>query len=139
MATKDLYHNVAIATLLGMSSVSADKSSNILDSAGIRSIVLQVVGTASGIGEGEKISFVVKHGDNKTSMSNVSEDDLLGSLEDVEANGDFIRTCGYCGSKRYVQVFIDITGTLSATMGVYAIVDHAYRAPVSSPTVIAIS
>lgn len=139
MATKDLYNNMNIASLLDLSEVTADTNTDILDTAGIRSVVLFVVGDASGIGGGEKIAFTVKHGDDPDDMTAVTSDDLLGAMSDVSSNGTFSRYCGYCGSKRYVQVLIDVTGTLAANVAVFAIVDHAYRAPVSPPAVISAS
>ena len=135
---RDLKNNLYIQVLLDLADTEGgDAESAILDLVGYRSAVLAVIGNAAGIGVGDKIVFSVLHGDEADDLGPIASGDLQGSFAEVTADGPICQWVGYIGGKRYIQVTATVTGTLTASfLGVYAVVDHAFKAPVGAPAVV---
>jgi hypothetical protein len=134
---KDLKNRVAVAHLLDAGAVSADTKTKYVDLAGFKSaIVLVNLGSASF--SSASIAPILQESDSTAdaSFTNVAASDMIGSFSAVsDANSDQVtQVVGYIGSKRYIRVFLDISGTLSIPASVDAVLSDAVVEPTPTPT-----
>jgi hypothetical protein len=130
---KDLHSRIAVAELIAAAVISADNTPAAVDLLGFDSaeIVLSIgVGGITFTGT-NKVEFVLTHSDDNSSYSNVTDADMLGvtgitggiikSLVAAKAAADVSRF-GYIGSKRYLKLLADFSGTHGAGTAIAACV-----------------
>jgi hypothetical protein len=119
---KDLHSSISVSALIGAATLAADNTPAAVDLQGDNSaeIVLSLgVGGITFSGS-NKIEFVLTHSDDDSTYSNVTDDDMLGvtgissgiikSLTAAHAAAT-VHRYGYKGSKRYLKLLADFSGT----------------------------
>jgi hypothetical protein len=140
-----LHDAIAAATLLEAADlVHADVASAWLDTKGYAAADLIVaIGALTGVDGSNSVLPILQESDLTTDVSatNVAAADIAGAFTAVNSTSldSTVQRVGYCGSKRYVRVKLDYTGTgISAGIcGVYAVVGFAHNEPAAAPTVTA--
>ena len=145
MATRDSYNTNKVQQVLKPLTRTGDATSDEIDMLGFESLLLVAnVGTSGDTLSGSlKIEFEVQHSD--TSGSNYAacaDSDLLnavtgtntGCFAVIDASGEdaSVYKTGYIGSKRFVKVVANVTGTHTngTPTSVTAIKGHAHVKPV---------
>ena len=140
---KDLYHLIKYVKLLAAAVYTADANSATMDLAAYRSCVLQAfIGVNGDTFSGSvKIELEVEHSDDDSVWSDCADADLLntvvgtnpGTFAVIDANGetDALYQTGYIGSKRYVRVVANFTGTHTngTIVGVSGLQGNAMKHP----------
>ncbi len=134
---KDLKSRIAVAHLLDAQTVSSDTKTKYVDLAGFGSAVVLVnIGSASF--SSANITPILQESDSTAdaSFTPVSASDMVGSFTTVsDANGDQVtQVVGYIGSKRYIRVLLDVSGSLSIPVAVDAVLSDALVEPPEPPT-----
>jgi hypothetical protein len=140
-----LHDSLASAVLLEAQDLAhTDTASAWLDTKGYAGADLIVaIGALTGVDGSNYVLPILQESDLTTdvSASNVATADIAGAFTSVNSSSldSVVQRVGYCGSKRYVRVKLDYTGTaISAGIcGVYAIVGFAHNEPAAAPTVTA--
>lgn len=122
---KDLHNNISTCMMLEGTDITADATSNLLDTKGFESAeILVVIGALTGVDGSNHFQFKLQESDSVvgTSFTDVDAKDILGAFTKVDAatEDSTIQRVGYKGTKRYVRVDINETGTISA--GILAVV-----------------
>ena len=138
----DLHNNVAVAHLLDAQDITADTYSNYVDLAGYEGAEFLVnFGAATPLsGSAYMTPKLYEASVTPTatgSYSAVAAGDLLGSFTAIDAQSEDQTTqrVGYRGSKRYVCVLLDETGSLtSCLVSVDAVLGIPRDAPAAAPT-----
>jgi hypothetical protein len=118
MANTDLYSNLAFVQLLEPQDTNDndDQTSNLLDTLGFESAVVLVdIGTITGVGATASLLPTLQECDTTTggSFGDVAAADMEGAftLVDATTEDQCVQRVGYKGSKRYLRVKLDYTGT----------------------------
>lgn len=147
--SRDLLNNVSIDQVLDSVVVTTDINTTTTDMQGFDSCVMAVLMGDSGDTLSGSVfhELILQHGDQSDGSDAVAvgDDDVLLRDGETIASGVFALVdapaedsrkfdIGYVGTKRYVRVVIDTTGTHSngTPMAVAAIKSHATLAPVAS-------
>ena len=146
MAKKDLYHNIGVVHLLDAQDIlTSDTKSKILDLAGFEgALILVNVGAITTPDSNSYITPVLQESDTVvgTDFTDVAAADILGGYTKMDATTEdqVTQVAGYIGSKRYIQVNIDITdgdgGISHALVSVDGIVGFPIHKPVSAPAAV---
>ena len=139
---KDLYNNIAVASVLDPIAVEATAAHTDIDLAGFNSCVLLVhlgLDAGSGLAAGHKLVFTMDHSDDGTTYAAVTTADMLdltvtaGVVITVDAVGEdnTLYKLGYVGGKRYLQLTYTETGTVSCPMSIIVVKGHPLDAPVA--------
>jgi len=133
MSTQDLHHDILTKSALDYIEITSNTTTNgnIIDTQGYESLdfVLHAGAIVDGVYDAE-----LWYGDDSglSDAAKVSDDFLLGSLEDTEftdADDNKTRRIGYVAHKRYVQIRVNSTGVTSGGFfGAIAILGHPHRA-----------
>jgi hypothetical protein len=119
---KDLHSRLAIVPAIGAAVLAADNTPVAIDLAGFEAAEIEISVGVGGITftSSNKIEFVVTHSDDDTTYTNVADADMLGvtgiltgiikSLVAAHAAAD-VSKFGYIGSKRYLKILADFSGT----------------------------
>lgn len=129
---KDLHSRASVTTLFGPIVLAADNTPVAFDMLNARGVELLLAIGAGGItfDATNKIEFKLTHSDDDSTYTAVTVDDLLGvasvgtggiikSLVAAHATAATYRF-GYKGSKRYLKLLADFSGTHAAGTPVYA-------------------
>jgi hypothetical protein len=120
---KDLISNIELNKMLKAATRTGDANSSSVDNQGARALVLEAsIGTSGDTLSGSvKIELEVEHSDDNSSWSDCANSDLssyvtgtnTGTFAVIDAPGedDQIYKTAYKGSKRYVRVVANFTGT----------------------------
>lgn len=134
---KDLKNRVAVAHLLDAQSINTDTTTDYVDLAGFNSAVV-LVNLGSATFSDASIQPILQESDttNDADFSDVDSADMIGSFSAVsDANHDqCTQAVGYIGTKRYIRVKLDITGSLTIPVSVDAVLSDAVVEPASAPT-----
>jgi hypothetical protein len=119
---KDMHSDIQAVVAIGAATLTADNTPAAIDLQGFDAaeIVLAIgVGGITFSGT-NKIEFVLTHSDDNSTYTNVTTDDILGV---TIASGGIIKSLvaahaaagvyrfGYVGSKRYLKLLADFSGT----------------------------
>lgn len=145
MKSNQLHDQIGVSVLLEAQDLAhTDTASSWLDLAGYNAAEIVVtIGTLTGVDGSNYITPVLQECDTTAagSASAVAAADIYGAFTKVDATNEdsVVQRVGYCGSKRYVRVNLDYTGTgISAgVVGVLGIVSAANSEPAANPTVAA--
>lgn len=122
---RDAHNNISVVQALETIVVNNDTEGTgaVIDTKGYEAVELVVdVGQSGDTLSGSlKLDLIIQHGDlaNGSDMAAVAQSDVVGSwatgaiFATVDADGEdgAIYRVGYVGTKRYVRLFIDTTGT----------------------------
>lgn len=138
---KDLHNNIDIVALLNAIVVSATQTITDIDLAGFGSaeLVFDIgVDAGSGLGESNNLTFALQDSDDGTTYGNVEDVDMLG-VEDITSGviltidstdkDNTLYHFGYVGGKRYLQIVITETGTVSCPMSISLVKGHGQDKP----------
>ncbi len=144
---KDLHDNLKLVEALETIVVNNDTegTGSVVDLQGFESAEIGVLVGQSGdtLSGSVKLDLVLQHGTlaDGSDMAAVAQADVLGSwatggiFATVDADGEdgTLYKVGYVGSKRYIRLFVDVTGTHTngTPIGAMAILGHTRHAPVS--------
>lgn len=141
----DIHSRMSVAVLIGNATLAADNTPAAVDLRGFGAAeVLLAIGAGGITFSGtNKIEFVLTHSDDDSSYSNVTTADMLGV---TVASGGIIKSLvaahaaaavyrfGYKGSKRYLKLLADFSGTHGAGTPIAAtlIKGHAESGPTAN-------
>lgn len=135
---KDLHNNIDVVTVLHSVAVSATQTITDIDFSGANSIELVFdIGVDAGLGESNKFTFTLQHSDDGTTYTNVAAADVLGVTPssgviltiDSTDEDNTLYHYGYVGGKKYGQIIITETGTVSCPVSITMIKGHLLDAP----------
>jgi hypothetical protein len=112
---KDIYHDVAVVQLYDPTDLAkADKTSNILDTAGFESAeIIAVIGALSNQDATNYVTPVLQESDTTADgdFTTVGATDMINGFSKVDAAAEdsVSQKCCYLGSKRYIRVLFDVT------------------------------
>lgn len=146
MALRDLYSNLGVQLALETQTFTADGNGNGIDTRGFDSVMLAAAVGISGdtLSGTVMIELEVEESDDDSIYTDVADDDLLNfvagtnggtfAVVDDAAEDDAVYLTGYRGSKRYVRVVVNVTGTHTngTPIGAVAILGHAHLTPVNA-------
>ena len=143
---KDLHSNVAALTLIGAAALAADNTPAAVDLQGYGSAeILLAIGTGGITFSGtNKIEFKLTHSDDDSSYDAVTAADLLGV--DTVGEGGIVKALiaahadpatyrfGYVGSRRYLKLLADFSGThgTGTPIAAIALLGQPQLAPVAN-------
>ena len=139
---RDLKNNIGVNLLLEPHDlVYSDHSSDWLDLQGFEGgCISAIIGALTGVDGSNYVTPILQESDTTadTDASAVAAANMIGSFTKVDSTSEdsVVQTVGYIGSKRYIRVKFDYTGTaISAGIcGAIGIVGNARRSPVTAPT-----
>lgn len=138
---KDLYNNIEIVSVLDPIAVSATATYTDMDLQGFNSACLVIncgLDAGTGLGASHKFVGVLYDSANGTDYAVVETADMLdltvtsGTVLTIDAVGEdnSIYKLGYVGGKRYLQLVITVTGTVSMPMSIELVKGNPEIAPV---------
>jgi len=137
---KDLHNNIDVVTVLHSVAVSATQTITDIDFSGANSIELVFdigVDAGTGLGASHNFTFTLQHSDDGTTYTNVAAADVLGVTPssgviltiDSADEDNTLYHYGYVGGKKYGQIIITETGTVSCPVSITMIKGHLLDAP----------
>ena len=140
----DIYHEIGIVQLLDPADkVHADTLTAILDTASMGSAgIAVVVGALTGVDGSNYLTPVLQESDTTVTgdFTTVAAADIAGGFTVINstAKDQVTQFVGYKGSKRYIRVNLDFTGTgiSAALVAAIGIVGHAAVEPVTAPAAV---
>lgn len=141
----DLVSDLSALVLIPSASISADNTPASIDLAGYGSCTILIEVGAGGItfSGTNKVEFVLTESDDNSSFSNVVDADVIHSpltvsngiiynLIAAHAAGTVVRI-GYKGTKRYLKLLADFSGTHGAAtpISAVALLGHPLTGPVA--------
>lgn len=141
---RDLKTEIAVVHLLDAQNTNdTDTVSSILDTANFDGAVISVnVGALTGVDGSNYLTPVLQHSATTTGtdFTDVDAADISGAFTKMDATSEdqVTQTVGYKGSKRYLRVNLDFTGTgiTAAYESVVGILGHPKRFPATGPAAI---
>jgi hypothetical protein len=142
---RDLHDaQAALALLEAQDLAYTDTLSGIIDTAAWKSMMILVaIGALTGVDGSNSLLPILQESDTTATgdFTTVAAADVVGAftLVDAASEDSVLQRVSYVGSKRYVRVKLDYTGTgISAgIVGVYAIPGLPSSEPAATPTVTA--
>ncbi len=145
---RSLHENIKITKLLDPLIRTADANSTAVDVLGYESLVMAaMIGiTGDTLSGSVKVEVEVEESDDNSTFTDVANADLtnyvtgtnVGTIAVIDDNAedDVIVSTGYKGSKRYVRLVFNYTGTHTNGIEVaaFSVQGHPAIAPVTSPT-----
>jgi len=138
---KDLHNNIDFVAVLDPVVVSATATHTDIDLAGFNSCELLIwlgLDAGSGLGESHYLTFTLYDSDDGTTYAVVEDADMIG-VEDITSGviltindtdlDNAAYTFGYVGGKRYLQLVVTETGTVSCPMAIGVIKGHPLDRP----------
>jgi len=139
---RDLHNNIAVVQLMAPQTITGDTYSSVLDLQDYESAEIVVnVGTCSTVDtDSNYVTPILQESDSLTEAdySSVTASDILNSFSAITTTASQVQNVGYIGSKRYIRVFADETGSVGAVpISVTAILHNARHNPPTAPTALA--
>jgi len=139
---RDLHNNIAVVQLMAPQTITGDTYSSVLDLQDYESAEIVVnVGTCSTVDtDSNYVTPILQESDTLTEAdySSVTASDILNSFSAITTTASQVQNVGYIGSKRYIRVFSDETGSVGAVpISVTAILHNARHNPPTAPTALA--
>lgn len=136
---RDLHNNIAVVQLMAPQTITGDTYSSVLDLQDYESAEIVVnVGTCSTVDtDSNYVTPILQESDSLTEAdySSVTASDILNSFSAITTTASQVQNVGYIGSKRYIRVFADETGSVGAVpISVTAILHNARHNPPTAPT-----
>lgn len=146
MAKKSMYDDLAVAQVLDPQVYTSDQTSDEIDMQGFESLLLvgNVGITGDTLSSSVKLELEVQHSDTSGSgYAACADADIQDAVTgtntgtfaviDDAAEDEQAYKCAYVGTKRYVKVVANFTGTHSngIELGVVALKGHAVHKPVA--------
>jgi len=140
---KDLYNNIEVVSVLDPIAVTATATYSDIDLAGFNSALLVLncglEAGGDGLGATNKIVFTLYDSADGDTYAPVETDDMLnltvtnGVVLTIDAVGEdnSIYKLGYVGGKRYLELVMTVTGTVSMPLSIECIKGHPENAPVA--------
>ena len=139
---RDIKSRLGLVQLLEpQDAVTTDVASGVLDTWGFNGAMLAVlVGTITGVGATAYLTPVLEHSDTLVGedFEAVDAAEISGAFTKIDATNEdqLVQSVGYTGSKRYLRVNLDFTGTVTATLvAVLGIVGRPRVLPAVAPAV----
>ena len=137
---KDLHNNIDIVSVLDPVVVSATATYTDIDLAGFNSAELFIwLGTdaGSGLSDSNKLTFTLYDSNDGETYAVVEAADMLGVTPssgviltvDSTDEDNTLYHFGYVGGKRYLQLVVTETGTVSCPMAIGVVKGHPLDAP----------
>jgi len=141
---KDLYHKIGVVHLLdAQDTADTDTASSILDTKGFEGAVMSInVGAITTPAAGAYLTPTLQHSDTTadSDFEAVDSGDILGAYTKIDAADEdqVTQYVGYQGTKRYIRLLMDWTGTdvTAALVSVDGILGIPDVAPVTIPDAI---
>lgn len=142
---RDLTNNLAVRPVVNPAVLSTDTNGTGIDLQGFDGVDIIAALGAQGVTLSGSvfIDFILQHSDDNTSFAAAADADIIGAVitsgsgifARIDANAKAARSysVGYRGSKRYVRVVVDFTGTHGTGTPISVTALCGY--PVLSPTV----
>lgn len=138
---RDLKNNLGVVQLLDPQDVAgSDTYSLLLDTFDFNAAEICVlVGALTGVSSSNYLTPILQESDSTTAsdFTTVASSDMHGAFTKIDATDEdqLVQMVGYIGSKRYLRVKLDYTGTITAALvAVIGIVGRARIAGTSAPT-----
>ena len=140
---KDLYNNIEVVSVLDPIAVTATATYADIDLAGFNSALLVLncglEAGGSGLKAANNIVFTLYDSADGDTYALVETDDMLnltvtnGVVLTIDAVGEdnSIYKLGYVGGKRYLELVMTVTGTVSMPLSIECIKGHPENAPVA--------
>ena len=138
---KDLYNNIEVTSILDLIAVTATATYTDIDLQGFNSACLVMNCGLDGetLGASHKFVGVLYDSANGTDYAVVETADMLdltvtsGTIFTIDATGEdnSIYKFGYVGGKRYLQLIVTVTGTVSMPMSIELIKGNPELSPVA--------
>ena len=135
---KDLHNNIDIVSVLDPVVVSATATHTDIDLAGFNSAELFIwLGTDTGLGASNYLTFTLYDSNDGTNYAVVKTADMLGVTVssgviltvDSTDEDNTLYHFGYVGGKRYLQLVVTETGSVSCPMAIGVVKGHPLDAP----------
>lgn len=137
---KDLHNNIDIVSVLDPVVVDKTATYTDIDLAGFNSAELFIwLGTdaGSGLSDSNKLTFTLYDSNDGTNYAVVEAADMLGVTPssgviltvDSTDEDNTLYHFGYVGGKRYLQLVVTETGTVSCPMAIGVVKGHPLDAP----------
>lgn len=137
---KDLHNNISAVSVLDPVVVSATATHTDIDLAGFNSAELLIwlgLDAGSGLSSSNKLVFTLYDSNDASTYAVVETADMLGVtvasgvILTVDAVGEdnTLYSFGYVGGKRYLQLVVTETGTVSCPMAIGVVKGHPLDAP----------
>ncbi len=140
---KDSYNDVLVQQLAAVAATTADRQSNYIDLSGWDSALFIVnVSALTGVDGSNYLTPTLRSATatpaSAGSYSAVAAGDIVGGFTKIDSTSEdeVTQSCSYTGADRYVQVFLDITGSsISAGyVGVVVVLSRSRKDPASAKT-----
>lgn len=144
MASKDIYNNIKLIQAVAPATVTADTTSNQIDTRGYEAVAIEVsVGNATTLSTTNYLDIKLTEASESTgTFSAVAQADVRGGQSTSSTDGTLIRLdstseesavykFGYTGGGRVLEVTVDETGTVSCPIAVTAVLGEPADAPTS--------
>lgn len=135
---KDLHNNIDIVSVLDPVVVNATTTHTDIDLAGFNSAELFIwLGTDANLGASNYLTFTLYDSNDGTNYAVVETADMLGVTVssgviltvDSTDEDNTLYHFGYVGGKRYLQLVVTETGTVSCPMAIGVVKGHPLDAP----------
>jgi len=141
---KDLKNKIGFVHLLDPADISdTDTKSKLLDLAGFESAVIGFqIGAITGVDGSNYLTPKLQESNTTVDgdFTDVAAADIEGAFSVINSTSldQVIQVVGYKGTKRYVRLFLDYTGTAitAGIVGVFGVVSDARREPVTAPAAV---
>jgi len=141
---KDLKNKLGFVNLMDPTDISdTDTKSKLLDLAGFESAVVGFhIGEITGVDGSNYLTPKLQESNTTVDgdFTDVAEADIEGAFSVINSTSldQVIQVVGYKGTKRYVRLFLDYTGTAitAGIVGVFGVVSDARREPVTAPAAV---
>jgi hypothetical protein len=137
---KDLYNNIEVTSILDPIAVTASATYTDIDLKGFNSACLVMNCGLDGetLGASNKFVGVLYDSADGDTYAVVETADMLdltvtsGTIFTIDATGEdkSIYKFGYVGGKRYLELIVTVTGTVSMPMSIELVKGHPENAPV---------
>jgi hypothetical protein len=142
---RDLENRIGPVLLLEPQDLAyTDTASSILDLQGFEgAAIVAVVGALTGVDGSNYLTPTLQESDTTADadFDSVATADIVGGFTKIDSTSEdsVVQTAGYVGTKRYIRVKFDYTGTsISAgIVGAVGIVGNAKTEPVTAPAAVA--
>jgi len=137
---KDLHNNIEVVSILAPIGIAADQTFTDIDLAGWNSVEIVIhIGLDAALAVGAAYwDFVLYDSDDGVTYAVVTTEDVLGAATittgiiltvDTTDKDNTVYHFGYVGGKRYLELKIDETGTLTGPISIELIKSHAQDSP----------
>lgn len=142
---RDLYSNLGAVNLLDpQDTADTDTATAWLDTKNFEgALLIAHVGTITGVDASNYVTPVLQESDTTAAAdaTAVAAADMIGAFTKIDATSEdsVVQAVGYKGSKRYVRINFDWTGTAvtAALVGAVGIVGLGRTNPVTAPAAVA--